>query len=73
MIVRMTEYGNGVSQVAGQVGGGGGTAGRSIDMGASVGQFVNGSVHTLSTMPPAALLALVVVVVLGLLLLKRAF
>jgi hypothetical protein len=69
----MAEYGNGVSQVAGQAGGGTGPAGRSVDLGGPVGQFVNDSVHTLSTMPPAALLALFVVVVLGLLMLKRAF
>ncbi len=72
MIRRMVEYGNGVSQVAGQVGGGAGT-GQSIDLGASVGQFVTDSVYTLSTMPPAALLAGFVVVILGLLILKRAF
>jgi hypothetical protein len=45
-----------------------------MDVGASLGHFVNDSAHTLSTMPPAALLALgFVVVVLGLFLLKRAF
>ena len=69
----MVEYGNGVSGVAGQVSGGAGAGGRSVDVGASASQFINDSVHTLSTMPPAALLALVVVVVLGLLMLKRAF
>ncbi|MDO8483447.1 MAG: hypothetical protein Q7S35_00715 [Candidatus Limnocylindrales bacterium] len=69
----MVEYGNGVSQVAGQAGGGAGTTGRSVDVGASVGQLLTDSVHTLSTMPPAALLALVVVIVLGLIILKRAF
>ncbi len=68
----MVEYGNGVSGVAGQVTGGAGT-GRSVDMGASVGQLINDSVHTLSTMPPAALLVGLVVIVLGLLMLKRAF
>ncbi len=69
----MVEYGNGVSGVAGQVGGDAGGGARSVDMGASAGQFITDSVHTLSTLPPAALLALVVVVVLGLLFLKRAF
>ena len=71
----MVEYGNTVSGVAGQTAGGAGGAGggRSVDMGASVGQLLNDSVQTLSTMPPAALLALVVVVVLGVLMLKRAF
>ena len=68
----MVEYGNTVSGVAGQTAGGAG-GGRSVDMGASVGQLLNDSVQTLSTMPPAAILALVVVVVLGVLMLKRAF
>ncbi len=68
----MVEYGNTVSGVAGQTAGGAG-AGRSVDMGASVGQLLNDSVHTLSTMPPAALLVGLVVIVLGLLMLKRAF
>lgn len=66
----MVEYGNGVGQVAGNAGGGGG---RVVDLGASIGQFVNDSAHTVSTMPPAALLACVVIVVVGLLLVKRAF
>jgi hypothetical protein len=69
----MVEYGNGVSQVAGKAGGGANPAGQSIDLGASVGQFVTNSVHTISTMPPAYLLVGVVVIVLGLILLKRAF
>ena len=69
----MVEYGNGVSQVAGKAGGGANPAGQSIDLGASVGQFVTNSVHTLSTMPPAGLLALFVAIVLGLIILKRAF
>jgi len=70
---RMVEYGNGVSGVAGQVTGGTGGGGRSVDMGASASQFINDSVHTISTLPPAALLGLVVVVFLGLIFLKRAF
>jgi hypothetical protein len=69
----MVEYGNGISQVAGKAGGGAGPAGQSVDMGASIGQFVNNSVHTLSTMPPAYLLAGFVIIVLGLLMLRRAF
>ena len=68
----MLEYGNGVGQVAGRSGGGAG-GGRSIDVGASLGQFVNESAHTISTMPPAALLAGVVVIVIGLMMLKRVF
>ncbi len=69
----MVEYGNGVSGVSGQVAGGASDAGRAVDVGASANQFISDSVHTLSTMPPAALLALVVVVFVGLLVLKRAF
>jgi hypothetical protein len=69
----MVEYGNGVSGVAGQVTGGSGGGGRSVDMGASASQFLTDAAHTLSTLPPAALLGLVVVIFLGLLFLKRAF
>jgi len=69
----MVEYGNGVGQVAGQVAGGSGGGGQSVDMGASVSQFVANSMHTISTMPPAYLVAGVVVIFLGLLLLRRAF
>jgi hypothetical protein len=69
----MFEYGNGVSQVAGKAAGGGGGGGRTMDVGASLGQFVNDSAHTISTMPPAALLVGVVIVFVGLLLVKRAF
>ncbi len=69
----MVEYGNGVSGVAGQVAGGSGSAGRTVDVGASASQFINDSMHTLSTVPPAYLLAGVVVIVLGLVFLRRAF
>ena len=68
----MLEYGNGVGQGAGQVGGGGGGGG-STDMSLQIGQAVNDSIHTLSTLPPAALLGLVVAIVVGLWVLKRAF
>ena len=68
----MLEYGNGVGQGAGQAGGGS-SGGQSLDVGASMGQFVTDSVNTLSTMPPAALLAGFVVIVIGLVMLKRAF
>jgi hypothetical protein len=69
----MVEYGNGVSGVAGQVGGGAGAGGQSVDVGASVGQFFTSSVQTLSTMPPAYLLVGFAIVVLGLIMLRRAF
>jgi hypothetical protein len=64
----MVEYGNGVGEVAGRAGGGGST-----DIGASLGQFVNDSAHTISTMPPAAILAGVVILFIGLMVLKRVF
>lgn len=66
----MVEYGNGIGDVAGRSGGGGGQA---PDVGANLAQMVNDSITTLSTMPPAALLLGVVVIVVGLMLLKRAF
>jgi hypothetical protein len=68
----MLEYGNGVGQGAGQVGGGGGGGG-STDMSLQIGQAVNDSIHTISTLPPAALAGLVVAVIVGLWVLKRAF
>ena len=68
----MVEYGNGVGQVAGRAGGGSGGGG-STDVGASLGQFVTDSAHTISTMPPAALLAGIVIIFLGLMVLKRVF
>jgi len=69
----MVEYGNGVGQVAGKVGGSSSSGGGTVDMGASVSQFVTNSMHTVSTMPPAYLLAGLVVIVVGLIMLRRAF
>ena len=71
MMPRMVEYGNGVGQATGVGGGSGG--GGSMDAGAAVGQFFDNAVRTISTMPPAELALLVVVVVVGLLIFKRAF
>jgi hypothetical protein len=68
----MVEYGNGVGQVAGRAGGSGG-GGQTVDMGASVSQFITNSAHTISTMPPAYLIAGVVIIFLGLIMLRRAF
>ena len=70
---RMVEYGDTVSGVAGQVTGGTGGGAHSVDVGASASQFISDSAQTLSTMPPAALVGLVVVIFLGLIFLKRAF
>lgn len=72
MMRRMVEYGNGVGQATGVAGGGSGGGG-SMDAGAAVGQFFANAVHTISTMPPTQLAVLVVVVVVGLLIFKRAF
>ena len=68
----MVEYGNGVGQVAGRANGGG-SGGSTMDVGASLSHFVNDSAHTISTMPPAALLAAVVLIFVGLILLRLAF
>lgn len=71
----MVEYGNGVGQVAGKAAGGagGGGGGQTVDMGASVSQFMTNSIHTISTMPPAYLVIGLVVIFLGLMMLRRAF
>lgn len=66
----MVEYGNGVGEVAGRSGGGGG---QSMDAGAAIGQAVTDSIHTISTMPPGALVLGFVIIVVGFFLLKRAF
>jgi hypothetical protein len=73
MMPRMVEYGNGVGQATGIAGGSGGGGGTSMDAGAAFGQFVNNAVHTISTMPPTQLALLVVIVVVGLVIFKRAF
>lgn len=71
---RMVEYGNTVGGVSGQVAGTTGAAqGRTIDVGATAGQFINDSVTTLSSLPPLALLGLAVLVFFGLLMLRKAF
>ena len=67
----MVEYGNGVGQATGATGGG--HAGAQMDAGAAFGQFVSSSIHTIQTMPPAQLALLVVIVVVGLVIFKRAF
>jgi hypothetical protein len=66
----MAEYGNGVGQATGIGGSGGGGGG---DAGAAIGQFIGNSIHTISTLPPSTLIIGFVVIVLGLLFLKRAF
>ena len=44
-----------------------------MDVGAQLSQFVTDSAHTISTMPPAALVAGVVIILIGLMMLRRAF
>ena len=70
----MVEYGNGVGQVSGgsggTLGGGGGGGG---DVGAQFVNFVADSAHKISTLPPETLLLIVVVAIVGLFVLKRAF
>ena len=68
----MVEYGNGVGEVAGRSGGRGG-GGQSLDAGAALAQMVNDSVHTISSLPPTTLLVGVVVIVFGLIMLRRVF
>lgn len=67
----MAEYGNGVGQATGVAGGSGG--GQTMDAGAAIGQFVGNAVDTISAMPPTQLALLVVVIVIGFVVLKRAF
>ena len=68
----MVEYGNGVSQGAGQVAGSHGGGGGSVDVGVQIGNWFSSAAHTISTMPPAELIFLGVVVLVGLFVLKRA-
>jgi hypothetical protein len=69
----MVEYGNGVSQGAGQVAGGsGGGGGGSVDVGRELGSWVSSAAHTIQTMPPAELVFILFVVIAGLFVLRRA-
>jgi hypothetical protein len=69
----MAEYGQGVAQGSGLTGGGSGGGGGTLDVGQAAAGFVNDTVATLSALPPWALVALVVAIILGFILLKRAF
>ncbi len=69
----MVEYGNGVGTVTGVANGAGGGGGGSMDVGAAASQFVNDATHTISTLPPEALVAIVIAVFLGLIVLRKAF
>ena len=65
----MAEYGNGVSQSTG----GGSGGGQPIDAGAAIGQMITDAVNTVTALPPTTLLLGLVILVMGLVILKRAF
>jgi hypothetical protein len=72
----MVEYGNGIGNgAAGQVSGSGGGGGGSVnaDWGAAIGQGVNDAVNTLGAMPAWQLALIVIAIIAGLVILKRAF
>lgn len=68
----MVEYGNGVGAATGVAGGGSGGGGQ-MDAGVALGRFVDNAASTISTMPPMQLALLVVIVIVGFVILKRAF
>ena len=67
----MVEYGHGVGQATGA--GGGSPGGQATDAGAAIGQMINDAVQAVSTAPPEMLVLGLVVLILGLIILKRAF
>jgi hypothetical protein len=74
----MVEYGGGINEgPAGQVGGGGGggspNLGSSGDPFANVGNMFNDAVNFITAQPTEILVLAVVVAILGLVVLKRAF
>ena len=69
----MVEYGNGVGEATGVANGAGGGGGGSMDVGAAASKFVHDAAHTVSTLPPEALIAIVIVIFLGLVFLRKAF
>ncbi len=73
MMLGMVEYGHGVGQVSGAGGGGGGQRGGSGDVGAQAVELVTDTVDRIAALPPEMLLVLAVVILAGLVVLKRAF
>lgn len=71
----MVEYGHGLSDgPAGQVSGGGGGGGAAKgDWGGAIGHAANDAVNTLAAMPAWQLALLVILVIAGLIILRRAF
>ena len=72
----MTEYGHGVAEGAGQfsgsAGGGGGGTGGGGDWGFALGRAVGDTIDTVTALPAEQLLLLVVAVVVGFWILRRA-
>lgn len=66
----MAEYGNGVGQSTGV---GGSQGGQTVDAGAAIGQMITDAVNTVSTLPPTTLLLGLVVLIVGFVILRRAF
>ena len=70
----MVEYGHGISEGAGSVAGSqGGRAGVNGDWGAQIVNMASDAVDQVTALPPAQLLLLIAIVVIGLFILKRAF
>ena len=67
----MVEYGHGVSQGTGIAGGGGGGGGG--DAGAAFATWVGDTVHNIASLPPSTLAIAVVVLIVGFVILRRAF
>ncbi len=68
----MVEYGHAVGQGTGHTGGGSGVA-QSGDWSAQIGGIVSDTANNIAALPPAELLLLVIAVIVGFVILKRAF
>lgn len=68
----MVEYGQGVGQGTGMGGANPGSS-ESQDLGAGVSAFISDTVDTVSALPPEMLVVIAVVILVGLLVLRRAF
>ena len=64
----MVEYGNGIAHGTGAAGGAGGA-----DAGAAFGQWIGDTVNHIAALPPSTLLIGLVVIVVGFVILRRAF
>ena len=65
----MLEYGSGVGEVSGQAGGG--VGGAPMDVGLELSRFVTDSANTISTTPPGILLLWLVVILVGLMMVRK--